>query len=153
MFYIFNFLRERIFLVLALSARSPSHQICCSRIKVALIELGFAPSQKSSATPGAGVSLCHFPYLVLCLLFACLFICLYLGSAFHPLTVVSLGLLLPVKHFRIWDRKYCKNIFFSSFFPTINRKSKLVPNSKDTRCTSTSNCRVPVSKAAFSLVL
>lgn len=26
-----------------------------------------APSQKSSATLGTGVSLCHFPYLVLCL--------------------------------------------------------------------------------------
>lgn len=152
MFYIFNFLRERIFLVFALSTRSPSHQICCSRIKVALIALGSAPSQKSSATPGSGVSLCHFPYLVLCLLFACLFICLCLGSAFS-LTVVSLGLLPPVKHFGIWDGEYCKNIFFSSFFPTINKKSKLAPNSKDKRCTSTSNCRVPGSKAAFNLVL
>lgn len=62
-----------------------------------------APSQKSSATLGTGVSLCHFPYLVLCL-FMRLFICLCLRSAFQPLTVVSLGFLPAVKLFGIYDR-------------------------------------------------
>lgn len=57
---------------------------------MALIEPVSVPSLKSCATPGTGVSLCYFPFW-LCLLFVCVFICLFLRSAFQPLAVVSLG--------------------------------------------------------------
>lgn len=66
---------------------------------MALVELVSIPLQKSSTALGTGVSLCHFPSLIFSAV--CLFVCLFLRSAFQPLAVVSRGSLPTIEHIGI----------------------------------------------------
>lgn len=115
---------------------------------MALMELVSVPSQKLSAALGTGVSLCRFPYLVLSVV--CLLVHLFVFKKCFPASGcgdswISADL---SSAFGI-----CKNNVSLAFSPTINRQSRLVPNSKGKVCTFTSSFCILVSTPAVNLVV
>lgn len=79
---------------------------------MALVELVSVPLQKSSAALGTGVSLCHFPSLILSAV--CLLAHLFVFKKCFPASGCGESW-ISADYRALRDREYCKNSVSSAF--------------------------------------
>lgn len=86
---------------------------------MALVKLVSVPLQKSSATPGTGVSLCHFPSLILSAV--CLLVHLFVFKKCFPASGCGESQ-ISANYQTHWDREELQKQGFFSFFPSNKQK-------------------------------